>query len=143
MKTTVDELKETNELDELFDDSLDSSQTRKKAIDLFIPLHTRLQYLTKVSPDQLGELISCINGMYSFSRTIALKQYILEIANTEQIPLLYRIECAKSVNEDGYSIINKLCKHSFFVYEPTPIRVETVFYLTHLEGCFLLQCKWR
>ena len=133
MKTTVDELKETNELDELFDDSLDSSQTRKKAIDLFIPLHTRLQYLTKVSPDQLGELISCINGMYSFSRTIALKQYILEIANTEQIPLLYRIECAKSVNEDGYSIINKLCKHSFFVYEPTPIRVETVFYLMKKE----------
>jgi len=133
MKTSVEDLKDEIDNIEVFDPSLDTQQLRKKAIDLFISLELRIRYLVKVDPEQLGELISCINGMYSFSRTIILKQYILEIAKTEEIPLLYRIECAKSANEDGYSILNQLCKHDSFVYEPTPIRVETVMYLMKIK----------
>lgn len=132
MKTLVDELTTDTEPEEVFVATNDVQQLRKKSIDLFIPLSVRLQYLelmVKVDIEQMGELISCINGMYSFSRTVVLKQYILEIANSENIPLIYRIECAKSVNEEGYSIMNTLCGHVNFVFEPTPIRVETVLYL--------------
>jgi hypothetical protein len=124
-----------NELHESYE-SLDlyinTQELRKRSIDLFIPLSTRIAYLNefyKKEPEQFGEIISCINGMYSFSRTVSLKSYIKLIATTESIPILYRIECSKNLNEEGYDMINQLCQHELFGELPTPIRVDTVLYL--------------
>ena len=133
MKTDIDDIDEKDD-DEVvtFDPTLDIQQIRKYSIDLFIPLTVRLKYLIlfhKTMTDQFNELISCINGMYSFSRTISLKHYIKEISLCEDIPIIYRIECARNISEEGYPIINTICKHNLFKLLPTPIRVETVFYL--------------
>lgn len=145
-KTFVDKLKnngnivdgddgeEDDEEEEIytFNPDVDISQLRKNAMDLFSPLAIRLQYLELFcarDPIQFGELISCINGMYSFSRTVALKVYVTGIAYSDMIPLIYRIDCSKNLNDDGYPILVKLCRHQLFAYEPTPIRVETVLYL--------------
>ena len=54
---------------------------------------------------------------------------IIEIAKAEQFPIIYRIDCAKQLGEDGYGIIPQLCRHVQFVFLPSPIRVETVIYL--------------
>jgi len=136
MNTLIEQLKDDSDTDEDFVETTDVQQLRKKSIDLFLPLKTRLKYLESIAnidTEQLGELISCINGMFSFSRTIVLKQYITEIAHSENIPIFYRIECAKSLNDDGHAIINKLCMLPQFDFEPTPIRVETVLYLMKTE----------
>ena len=116
----------------VFDPTLGSQYVRKYATDLYVDLQTRLLYLEqfcKNEPEQFGELISCISGMYGFSRTLALKQYIIEIAKAEQFPIIYRIDCAKQLGEDGYGIIHQLCRHVQFAFLPSPIRVETVIYL--------------
>ena len=116
----------------MFDESLPSSEIRKNSIDLFIPLPIRIMYLElyyKKEPEQFGEMISCINGMYAFSRTIMLKEYLFEIAKNEKIPIIYRIDCSKNLNKEGYTFINQLCKNCLFVFLPTPIRVETILYL--------------
>lgn len=116
----------------VFNPDIETSQIRKNAMDLFSPLEIRLQYLELFynrDPTQFSELISCINGMYSFSRTVSLKAYVIGIAWSALIPIVYRIDCAKNVNEDGYPILNQLCHDPLFAFEPTPIRVETVLYL--------------
>lgn len=116
----------------VFNPDIETSQIRRHAMDLFSPLDIRLQYLElfyKRDPTQFSELISCINGMYSFSRTVSLKAYVIGIAWSALIPIVYRIDCAKNVNDDGYPILNQLCHDPLFAFEPTPIRVETVMYL--------------
>lgn len=116
----------------VFNPDVETSQIRRHAMDLFSPLDIRLQYLELFynrDPTQFGELISCINGMYSFSRTVSLKAYVIGIAWSSLIPIVYRIDCAKNVNEEGYPILNQLCHNPLFAFEPTPIRVETVLYL--------------
>ena len=131
MKTLVDDLKNESEPVEEFDPAVDKQQLRKKSLDLFLPLRVRLQYLELVDLEEIGELISCINGMFAFSRTIVLKDYILEIAGSDVIPLIYRIDCAKTVN--NYMILNNLCRHIDFSLAPTPIRVDTVIFLMKNE----------
>ena len=116
----------------IFNPDVETSQIRRHAMDLFSPLEIRLQYLELFynrDPTQFSELISCINGMYSFSRTVSLKAYVIGIAWSALIPIVYRIDCAKNVNDDGYPILNQLCHDPLFAFEPTPIRVETVLYL--------------
>jgi hypothetical protein len=116
----------------VFNPNVETSQIRRHAMDLFSPLDIRLQYLELFynrDPTQFGELISCINGMYSFSRTVSLKAYVIGIAWSSLIPIVYRIDCAKNVNDEGYPILNQLCHNPLFAFEPTPIRVETVLYL--------------
>jgi len=127
MKTNIDDLKDEFEEKIIIDQDL-----RKNVLNLFLPLSTRMTYLyefSKKEPQQFGEVISCITGMYSFSRTITLKTYITEIASSEDIPILYRLECAKQLQEEGYPIINKLCYNMLFKFLPTPIRVEAVIYI--------------
>jgi len=138
-KTLLENANEENEeniVQEEFDVNITLQEIRKKSIDLFIPLTSRINYLKlfyEKDPEQFGEIISCINGMYSFSRTVSLKAYIVAIANHTDIPILYRIECSKQLNEDGYSIIHQLCQHNLFEYLPTPIRVDTVMYLMKMD----------
>ena len=132
-KTLVEDFDtKSEEVLHVYDPLVDSQQLRKNVIDLFLPLELRLQYLELYhnrETDQFGEIISCINGMYSFSRTVSLKQYIVAIAQNDSIPVIYRIDCSKNLNEEGYSFINDLCKDISFIFLPTPIRVETVVYL--------------
>ena len=136
-KKTVDKVdiiddQEDDEEVFVFNQDIETSQIRRCAMDLFSPLDIRLQYLElfyKRDPTQFSELISCINGMYSFSRTVSLKAYVIGIAWSALIPIVYRIDCAKNVNDDGYPILNQLCHDPLFAFEPTPIRVETVMYL--------------
>ena len=127
----LEELKiETTEV--VVDYNLSLQDIRKNAIDLFLDSNTRMKYLElfyQRDCDQFNELISCINGMYFFSRTNSIKEYITQIAHNEHIPLIYRIECSKNLNEDGFEIINLLCKHRLFKCLPTPIRTETVIYI--------------
>ena len=95
----------------VFNPDVETSQIRRHAMDLFSPLDIRLQYLELFynrDPTQFGELISCINGMYSFSRTVSLKAYVIGIAWSSLIPIIYRIDCAKNVNEEGYPILKAL-----------------------------------
>jgi hypothetical protein len=132
-KTNIEELIEKkDDTIIVFDESLPSSEIRKNSIDLFTPLPIRIMYLElyyQKEPEQFGEMISCINGMYAFSRTIMLKEYLIEIAKNEKIPIIYRIDCSKNLNKEGYPFINQLCKHHLFIFLPTPIRVETILYL--------------
>ena len=139
-KTFVETLnKDIDEDDDeifIFNQDTETSQIRRHAMDLFSPLGIRLQYLELFynrDPAQFGELISCINGMYSFSRTVSLKAYVIGIAWSVLIPIIYRIDCAKNVNEEGYPILNQLCHNPLFAFEPTPIRVETVLYLMKIK----------
>ena len=120
----------------VFNPDVETSQIRRHAMDLFSPLDIRLKYLELFynrDPTQFGELVSCINGMFSFSRTVSLKSYVIGIAWSALIPIVYRIDCAKNVNEEGYPILNQLCHNPLFAFEPTPIRVETVLYLMKIK----------
>lgn len=134
-KTLLDDLEEKKneiEIETIFDSSLPQQQIRKNSIDLFINLRIRIMYLElfyERDPEQFGEVISCIIGMYSFSRTIILKDYLYEISINEKIPIIYRIECSKNLNKEGYYLINQLCKNNLFNFLPTPIRVDTILYL--------------
>jgi len=132
-KTLIKDVDSKNEeISYTYDPLIDSHQLRKNVIDLFLPIELRLQYIELYhsrETEQFGEIISCINGMYSFSRTVSLKQYIIAIAQNNSIPIIYRIDCSKNLNEEGYTFINDLCKDISFIFLPTPIRVETVIYL--------------
>lgn len=105
---------------------------RSKAIDLFRPLANRLQALIELDSDEVCETISTLTGMYQFSQTQNLEEYVSAIARCTQLPLVYRIDCAQSLPSGlAYEIV-----HSMFVSEgeemkrlPTPVRVKTVTFL--------------
>ena len=136
-KTDVGNLDNNEEDDEdeeipSFNASLPSQQVRKHALDLFLPLEHRLLYLLlfhEQEPEQFGEIVSCITGMLAFSRTVSLKQYVTAIARHDEVPLLHRIDCARSLDDTGYDILVELCRSVDFVFLPTPIRVDTVRHL--------------
>jgi len=119
---------------------------RKKSMDLFLPLETRLESLTqyyKLEGESVGELISTLQGMFFFSRTVCLKEYLISISSLIIIPLIYRIECAKCLVDDddriglnniGYDLINKMFETEDEMKKiSVPIRVETVYFLMRSE----------
>lgn len=138
--TYLDDIKDTdiseNNLE--IEEKLSTSEDyRKASIDLFNSLEKRLIYLKKyyeLEKDSIGELISCIIGMYFFSRTVMLKEYITEICQFVDIPIIYRIDCAKSL-ENGYCYVNKMFleEEKEMIKLPTPIRVDAVFFLMDSE----------
>jgi len=108
---------------------------RKRAIDLFIPLSDRIAALVEYynqEQEQVSELISCITGMYVFSKTKRLKEYVAAISYEQRLPLMYRIDSAKQLDGDiRFEIIR-----SFFSDEKeqltqlaTPIRIDTILFL--------------
>ena len=108
---------------------------RKRAIDLFIPLSDRIAALVEYyhqELEQASELISCITGMYSFSKTKRLKEYVTAISYERRLPIMYRIDSAKQLNGDiRFDIIR-----SFFADEwqeisklATPVRIDTILFL--------------
>ena len=114
---------------------LSDKEPRKQAVDLFLPLSTRLNAMVayyQEEGDQVGELISCIVGMSTFSRTKCLREYVAAMVADQRLPLVYRLESAKQIDDDSrYDIVQ-----SFFERESsemrrlsTPIRLSAVVFL--------------
>lgn len=112
---------------------------RTVAMDLFCGMDERLEALSRLvdtDSDELCEILSTLTGMYQFSRTKNLEEYLCVIASYAIVPLTYRIDCAKSLPiELGHHHI-----HHMFETEaqgmkslPTPVRVQTVMYLIDSE----------
>lgn len=118
------------------DNQDDMDNPRKVAMDLFTPLPRRLIALCKVDDESLCETISTLTGMYQFSRTKNLEDYLCALCQTPQLPLTYRIDCAKSLPMDlGYKHIHELFSNEADGMRalPTPVRVQTVMYLIDSE----------
>ena len=116
-------------------DSADSETLRKNTIDLFLPLDTRIKYLIayyKKEGEQVGELLASIIGMYFFSKTKNLKEYLCNICTITELPVSYRIECAKNIDSyEGCRYIDKMFINESSAVQvlPTPIRVDAVIFL--------------
>ena len=148
--TTIEDLENLENIESANLDRVDSKENkqeeiynlRNKCVDLFIPLSSRINYLIKfynhcLSDINYGfeEVISRITGMYFFSKTKNLEEYINQICKTEELGISCRIECAKSLEENGYIHIN-----SIFSLEKdkvktlsTPVRIDTVLFLMKSE----------
>ena len=119
--------------------SFDKTDFRKNSVDLFIPLNDRLSALIEyyhLEKESVGELIGSITGMYFFSRTKRVKEYLVGICSLTEIPIIYRIECAKNLEDDvGQEEILKLFEREEILIskEPAPVRVECVLYLMGSE----------
>lgn len=119
-------------------DEKDIDTLRQKCVDLFLPIQSRIDFLVKFYNYCLtdinygfGEIISRITGMYLFSKTKNLEDYINHICQTRDIGLSYRIECAKCIDENGYNHINTMLdsEKDSVKTVATPIRIDTVLYL--------------
>lgn len=132
---TVTYLETLEKVDDFVAEFKSDENHRKNAIDLFLPLSERLNALVnyyKTEGDVIGELISCIVGMYFFSKTKNLAEYIQSICYLTDIPIIYRVDCAKQLDGDiGFTLLNNM-----FINEqpsisslPTPLRVSTLIYL--------------
>lgn len=131
----------SNELDEKEDELVISEiseiSIRSESFNLSLPLNKRIVYLEKynfIKKDEIGEVISSIIGMYLFSKTIVLKDYIKAICELKTIDIKNRIECAKSLcddSNDGYKYINDMFLNENVELKKlaTPIRVDTVMFL--------------
>ena len=120
----------------------DTETLRQNCIDLFKPLKTRIDSLIIFhnhcildQDSSFSEIISRISGMYLFSKTKNLEEYIHQICKTTPINISYRIECAKSLEKNGYQYINSMLKNEQDSIKTlsTPIRIETVLYLMKCE----------
>jgi hypothetical protein len=120
------------------DEKIEIDDLRKKSIDLFISLDLRIKYLVQFHNHCLTdinygfeEVISRITGMYLFSKTKNLEEYINEICKTKDISICYRIECAKCLEENGFHHINSILQHEQDAVKnlSTPIRIDTVLFL--------------
>lgn len=115
---------------------------RDKCVDLFIPLKSRIQFLIKFYNYCLtnidygfGEIISRITGMYFFSKTKNLEEYIHNICQTREIGLSYRIECSKTLEEKGHKYINSIFQNEKDQVKTLsiPVRIDTVIFLMKSE----------
>jgi len=123
-------------------DEKDIDTLHKNCIDLFKPLSDRIKSLILFHNYCLydinfnfGEVISRISGMYLFSKTKNLEEYMSEICKTTDINIIYRIECSKSLEEKGYQYINSILKNEQHILKTlsTPIRIDTVLFLMKSE----------
>ena len=139
----IDDLKDTEEYkedkEECKEDIKDIESIRKGCVNLFLPLETRLHYLYLYyisQKDEIVELISSIIGMYFFSKTKNLTEYLCAIASCKNIPTIYRIECAKNLEDgEGFSLLNDLFdKEKVTILElPTPIRISSILFLMNSD----------
>lgn len=120
----------------------DIDAIREASCNLFLPLNSRLEYLIhyhnscKLDTNlNFGEVISKFIGMYFFSKTKNIEEYISEISKTIQIDITYRIECAKSLEEKGYKYINNMFQNEELNIKSlsTPIRIDTLLFLMKSE----------
>jgi CRISPR/Cas system-associated endoribonuclease Cas2 len=73
--------------------------------------------------------------MYFFSKTKNLEEYINQICKAREIGITYRIECAKSLEENGYVHINSIFNSEKDKIKTlsTPVRIDTVLFLMKSE----------
>jgi hypothetical protein len=122
-------------------DEKDIDTLRQNCVDLFLPIQSRINFLVKFYNYCItdinygfGEIISRITGMYLFSKTKNLEDYINHICQARDIGLSYRIESAKCI-EDGYHHINSMFDSEKDAIKTlsTPIRIDTVLFLMKSE----------
>lgn len=116
-------------------DESNEFELQKASKDLSLSLEKRLYYLEKYYssyPDNIGETINSITGMYMFAQTKILTEYLNSLSCFLAIPIDYRIECAKCLNNgEGYPHINNMFKNEMKMIKtlPTPVRVDTILFL--------------
>lgn len=144
--TTLEDLNdiETNNQEEKVNEKeMDTDTLRSKCVELFLPIQQRLQFLIKFHTKCLTdisygfeEIISRITGMYFFSKTKNLEEYIHAICQTKEISLSHRIECSKSLGENGYTHINNMFGNEKDAIKSisTPVRIDTVLFLMKSEN---------
>jgi hypothetical protein len=138
--TNLEDLEQSK--NEIKDDSKidleDIDELREACCNLFIPLKSRIEYLVyyhnhcKIDTNlNFGEVISKFIGMYFFSKTKNIEEYISEIAKTITIDISYRIECAKNLEENGYKYINNMFENEELNIKSlsTPVRIDTLLFL--------------
>lgn len=139
------EINDTNEINEINDTNESSERDdiknlRYESLNLLLPLSKRVKYLSiynKLNPDEIGELVNSIIGMYMFSKTFVLKEYIKYICEMKDIDIKNRIECAKSLCDietketEGYDYINRMFINEITELNKlsTPLRVDIVMFL--------------
>lgn len=137
------EINDDNLIDIMDDFSL-STKNQLLAIERYASLY----------PDNIGEYINRISGMYLFGGTIKLKDILKGISATEKIPVLYRLECVyallsyqvmvigeeeeddnkiteeknKKIKEEAYNILNQTIEKIQSLL-PTPCRLDAVYRL--------------
>jgi len=122
----------------------DDMLIRTDCLNLSLPLNHRVSYLeryNRVKPDEIGEVISSIIGMYIFSKTIVLREYLIDICKLETIDIKNRLECAKALcdleNKEmhGYDIINNMFTLEYYNLSKlsTPLIVDVVMFLMDCE----------
>ncbi len=111
---------------------------RNNSLDLFIPLESRINNLVKYHKycltdisHSFGEVISRLNGMYFFSKTKTIEDYLNEICKNKDIDISYRIECSKNLEENGFKYINNMFSMEIETIKSlsTPIIIDTVLFL--------------
>jgi len=121
-------------------DTIKDVNLRYESLNLSTPLAERVKYLSvynKLNPNEIGELISSIIGMYMFSKTVVLKEYVKYICEMKDIDIKNRIECAKSLCDldsketEGYDYINRMFVNEISELKKlsTPLRVDIVMFL--------------
>lgn len=106
----------------IFDLSL-SIKKRKKAIEMYYDMFN----------NEMVEIINKLSGMYIFSNTVLLENYINELCLNSNLPINLKVILVQAlttpnydnkVSKYGYSTLNKLCNDLGDL--PTPIKIETV-----------------
>lgn len=103
-------------------------------LDFELPLDTRIYALEYIKEEhKLVEIINKITGMFMFSNTKILEEFIYEICMNSNIDTTLKIDCATSLcyycsnSTIGYTALNHICKKLDNI--PTPLKIESVILL--------------
>jgi hypothetical protein len=130
-------------------------------LDMSLELEIRVKaieiYYSKCEAETI-ELLNKIAGMYQFSGSIALRDFLFEISTMTKMPTLFKLECAINLleyeefedSEDndselkernaerriiGYNALNLVCKNLSDL--PSPCRINAIFKLLNSKNHFL------
>lgn len=112
------------------------SDPRRVVMDLFAELSVRLRALEQICREDEGcvcELLAAVMGMYQFSQTKALADYLKAIIACSFVPIQFRIDCARCLpQQDSYLFIETLLSTEEAAFDslPTPVRLEILMYLS-------------
>lgn len=146
MKNAVDEKEYTHVFSVSYDDS------KKNSLDLLLSLEERLKFLLyyyKENPNDINEVLNIIMNMYFFSNTSRLKEYMISICYLKDLPIAYRLECAKNIELESYKLFHILYNQEEKEIDElsTPMRIDcTIFYMQsedtiHQENSLKYFCK--
>lgn len=144
--TRLDDLETKNDIinEQNIDLDRDDILIRSDCLNLSLPLNHRVSYLeryNKVKSDEIGEVISSIIGMYMFSKTVVLKEYLIAVCELKTIDIKNRLECAKALCDlenketSGYEYINNMFILEYYNLSKLskPLLVDVVMFLMDCE----------